>query len=132
MPHGETISLEDAQVSIRKYVDDEIARTGKLEREIVVGHRFDLALIKSFLAEIEKLISGGAPIDSIRVYLAKDRRGSLTTDDYDVIMVPTLSTEDDHHRVYIPKEKFLADPTIIGHSTPCPNVCSKKALSCPE
>ena len=131
MPHGEPISLEDAQVSIRKYVDDEVARTHKPEQEIVVGHKFDLTLIKSFLAEIEKLISSGAPIDSIRVYLAKNKRGSLATDYYDAIMVPTLNTDAAYHRVYETKEKFLGDPTIIGRSTPCPNVCTRKLVPCP-
>jgi hypothetical protein len=132
MTHGKELQLADAKKNIRNFVDDEIKKTGKQEKDIVVGHRMDLALIKKFMADIDAI--GNAKIDSIRIYYAKSTR-SIVADEYDVVVVPVLTDGNDYYPVYErPTAPGVAVKTmatagsstagaVIGLSTPCPNVC---------
>ncbi|MFZ5972767.1 MAG: hypothetical protein ACOYXA_14360 [Bacteroidota bacterium] len=132
MAHGKAIDLATARANIRKFVVDEMARTHKPEKDIIVGHRFDLSLVKDFMLEIDKLLISKVPIDSIRIYLAKSSRNEVQ-DGYDLVIVPTLANGDDYHIVYPRPQALTAsmDPIILSMSTPCPNVCQNKAVSCP-
>ncbi|HEY8934800.1 MAG TPA: hypothetical protein VIM65_06245 [Cyclobacteriaceae bacterium] len=138
MRHGKKIPLADAKKNIRKFVDDEIKRSGKHERDLVVGHRISLTLMKKFMEDIDLLIAEDAKIDSVRIYYAKSKRLTVT-DDYDVVIVPVLTDGSDYYHVYdkpgstrvsaAASVAALASATtttssVIGSSTPCPNVCS--------
>ncbi len=129
MAHGKPVDLITARKRIRKFVDDEIKISKKPEKEIIVGHQFDLTLFKDFMIEIDRLLIQKVPIDSIRIYLAKSSRGKVI-DGYDLVIVPTLENGDDYHQVYDRPKTLGIDPLIIGESTPCPNVCNNKAVSC--
>lgn len=129
MAHGKPIELDIARKRIRKFVDDEVTISKKPEKEIIVGHQFDLTLIKEFLSEIDKLLIQDVKIKSVRIYMAKSSRGSVV-EGYDLIMVPTLENGDDYHQVYDRPKSLTMDPLILGESTPCPNVCDNKAISC--
>lgn len=131
MSHGKNISVNHAIASIRKFVQQEIQRTGKEEKKIVVGHRIELSLIKTMMAEIDKLNDLGQDIDSLRIYFGiDDRNGRVTPEEYDVILVPTHSSDEDLHTIYKLQNKEDELPTLIGNSTPCPNVCEQKTLNC--
>lgn len=129
MAHGKNINLDEARDIIRAYVDAEVA-SGRNEKDIVVGHRFDLQLVKNFIAEIDRLRGVGIPIDSIRVYQAKRKRDGMQSEDIDVVLVPTSSNDEDYHRVYDFKKTSTGVSTILGHPTPCPNVCQQKYIHC--
>lgn len=128
--NGENISIQEAREYIDNYVREDC--TGKPKDQIVVGHKFDLTLIKAFMNEIDRLIREGNPIDSIRIYHAKSTRPSTMKYDLDLVIVPTHENDVDHHIVYEPMTASSPEPAILGHSTPCPNVCQKTLRPCPE
>ena len=131
MAHGKPVSLDFAVTSIKDFIEQEVRQTTTPIEEIGVGHRFDLQLIKDFILEIDKLNLEGKGIDSIRFYHGlDDRNGNFPSKEYDLIIVPTLGNGDDLHKVYTIKAFEEIDPLILGESTPCPNVCHKKVLSC--
>jgi hypothetical protein len=136
MRHGKKIPLAEAKKNIRKFVDDEVKRSGKHEKDLVVGHRIGLTLLKKFMEDIEELRTSHVEIDSVRIYYAKSSRLTVS-DEYDVVMVPVLSDGSDYYHVYDkPRSNRLAaaasvaalasatTSSVIGSSTPCPNVCS--------
>lgn len=136
MRHGKKIPLVEAKMNIRKFVDDEVKRSGKHESDLVVGHRIGLTLMKKFMEDIEELRANHVEIDSVRIYYAKSTRFTVN-DEYDVVMVPVLSNGSDYYHVYdkpgstrvaaAANVAALASATtssVIGSSTPCPNVCS--------
>jgi len=139
MANGKEIDLTDAQRYIRKFVDDEMARTGKPEIELVVGHLMDLTLLRKFLADIERLNGQSKHIDGVRIYYAKRPDATTGTDVYDVVLVPTLTDGMDYFNVYqrpttlkTPSASTLTSSTttttgsvgILSDTPPCPNLCS--------
>lgn len=132
MSHGKNISVTFAKKSIKKFADQEVERTRIPEEEVVVGHKLDLTLMKTFIEKIDQLNNSGADIDSIRIYHGINNRDiSGSKENYDVILVPVHSNDKDYHSVYKLKNDDIIQPTLIGKSTPCPNVCEQKYLSCP-
>jgi len=137
MRHGKKIPLAEARKNIRKFVDDEVKRSGKHESDLVVGHRIGLTLMKKFMEDIEELRANHVEIDSVRIYYAKSNRLTVN-DEYDVVMVPVLSNGSDYYHVYdkpgstrvaaaasvAALTSSTATSSVIGSSTPCPNVCS--------
>jgi hypothetical protein len=132
MAHGKELSQEEAQKNIRKFVDDEIKRTGQPEKDIAVGHLLDLSLVEKLMADIRTLIAKGVPINGIRVYYAKSKLSMVSPEEYDVVVVPVLSSGNDYYNVY---NRPVATATatgalggggtgVIGGATPCPNVCN--------
>ncbi|SFB50582.1 hypothetical protein [Algoriphagus aquimarinus] len=130
MPHGKPVKLDFAQTSIQQFIAQEIGRTSQQENQVVVGHRFDLALLKEFMLEVDKQISKGVEIDSIRFYHGLNVRSGGTTPEYDLIIVPTLKNGKDCEEVYQKIDEI--SPLILGESTPCPNVCQTgtKTINC--
>lgn len=130
MPHGKNISVNFAKKSIKRFADQEVLRTNKPEDQVVVGHKLDLSLVKTFLKHIEELNNSGADIDSIRIYLGiNNREVAGSAENYDVILVPVHATDKDFHTVYKSLTDDVIQPTLLGKSTPCPNVCEQKYLS---
>jgi hypothetical protein len=137
MRHGKKIPLVEAKMNIRKFVDDEVKRSGKHESDLVVGHRIGLSLMKKFMEDIEELRANHVEIDSVRIYYAKSTRLTVS-EEYDVVMVPVLSDGSDYYHVYDkPRSSRVTaaasvaalastatTSSVIGSSTPCPNVCS--------
>lgn len=138
MPNGNPLSLEEAQKNIRAFVNQEKRRTLQGEKNIVVGQKFDLDVLRTFLDAIDRH-DKRSEIDAVRIYFAKsNRRGKYKSTSYDVVLVPVLKKNygDDYdrdlHAVYQRVEKDIPDATIIGNSLPCPNVCppGKKNIGC--
>ncbi len=126
--HGSNISNDDAKQNILNYINDYKHSNPSIpENDMVVGHRFDFSLIQKFVEDIKGLIENGVDIDSIRIYYAKSTRTGDSNKLYDVVLVPTLSTGADYRIVY---EDVINTPDkfILGHSTPCPNVCNENLV----
>ncbi len=135
MANGKEIDLADAKKYIRKFVNDEIARTGKPEIELVVGHLMDLSLMKKFITHIEGLNSKGNHIDGVRIYYAKRPDLTTGTDVYDIVLVPVLMDGNDYYHVYDRPTSLASATTMASTSTttagsgilsdtrPCPNQC---------
>ncbi|WPR73299.1 hypothetical protein [Algoriphagus sp. NG3] len=129
--NGSKVKLSFAKKSIKNYLKQEMTRSGREEARIVAAHQFDLSVIKDFIAEIDKINLGSNKIDSIRIYHGLDNREKNGgSDEYDLILVPTYATGIDLHTVYTQKAVEKELPTLIGKSTPCPNVCQQGMLPC--
>ncbi|MDR7132555.1 hypothetical protein J2X69_004928 [Algoriphagus sp. 4150] len=129
--NGSKVKLSFAKKSIKDYVKQEMTRSGREETRIVVAHQFDLSVIKDFIAEIDKINLGSDKIDSIRIYQGLDNREKTgDPDEYDLILVPTYASGNDFNTVYVQKAIEKELPTLIGKSTPCPNVCQQGMLPC--
>lgn len=122
MANGKKLSVNQAKPIIRKFIADEIQRTGLPENDIVVGHKFDLQLLRDFLTGIDNDPKKN-DIKAFRVYFAKSKRSSVEPEQYDVVIVPVLSNDEDLHRVYRLVGDDDPQDTILGNSLPCPNVC---------
>jgi hypothetical protein len=92
--------------------------------------------MKKFMEDIEELRANHVEIDSVRIYYAKSNRLTVN-DEYDVVVVPVLSNGADYYHVYdkpgstrvsaaasVEALASSATSSVIGSSTPCPNVCS--------
>lgn len=145
MENGQNLSIEEAEPIIKAFVRTEISRTGLEEKQIAVGQKIDLQLLKNFMTEIEKINgdltrSGSADkrtIDAVRIYFGiSDRMGKYNKEDYDIVIVPVLSIDtassyshdEDYHKVYKPTLKSTALASILGNTLPCPNVCPNSSF----
>lgn len=132
MAHGKPISVDFARTSIQNFITHQQAGQNPIPPDkMVVGHRFDLVLLKEFILEIDKLIQNDVEIDSIRFYHGMNKRNGRVNDETpDLIIIPTLKNGDDYSEVYFPIEPSEINPLILGESTPCPNVCQNKTANC--
>ena len=132
---GAPIGIDFAKSCIEKYVIHEQNHTGRPANEIVVGNKFDLQLIKDFIAQID--FENSKPdvnITAIRIYHGIGTRSKTNgQDERDAIIVPVDNNDVDYHEVYVgprpllfvgtPILKSTIYPVILGKGTPCPNVC---------
>ena len=127
-PGGKAVSVTKAKAAIAAYVREHpiaVPPDGH-----VYAHLFNFALLKDFVDSISELIRQGETITAVRIYHAKSKRGTLTTEESDLVFVPVLSDDRDYYNVF---KEILISPVIIGESTPCPNICNEdgKQLGCP-
>lgn len=125
METGKLIMKMDASKRVKEFVSREKLRTARTEeKELVVGHYFDLKTMKEFMAGIERLnrTSPGA-VTGVTVYFGKTENAErlIREDDTDIIIVPSKNKVDIYN-VYTPIKSLDYD-LILGDGSPCPNVC---------
>jgi hypothetical protein len=134
MPNGKKMEIGKATDNIHAFrleVEQVSAQLNLPPKELAIGQKFDLQLVKDFMTAIQRHNDDPTKeldIDSIRIYLAKSHREG--DEYYDVVIVPVLTNDKDLHKVY-PKEGFVDElETLLGEGLPCPNVCPDKAFFC--
>lgn len=134
MANGKKLKLSEAKQLISAFQKRELMPFPPTQHEverkkIAIGQKFDLSVIKDFLAAIEKHPES-SKIDAIRIYIARSVRKGDTVENFDLVFVPVLTGDSDLHVVYDRKSEEKELDTIIGSGLPCPNVCPSNTLAC--
>jgi len=121
---GELISAAKATEMLEAYLNSEGEVQPSRGNDLhIYGHLFGLNKIKNLLNIIDvhnvDTSDSNRQITAIRIYRAKSKRGTLTSAESDLLIVPVM-----RNGIDFPKIQSLIDPEmILGNSGPCPNIC---------
>lgn len=121
--NGKNLSLEEAQKYIQAFenyqrINDRTFDSAKLG----IGQKFDLLKLRNFIHEIDNHVLADK-INAVRIYLARSDRDGTIEENYDVVLIPVLDTNEDLHKVYEEDPSIAPLATLLGKSSPCPSVC---------